>query len=160
MRTPEELEAVAVEAYGPYATVSVPEVRALADAIRRARGRLRTLAGRSDCGRTVRYAQATLARDHVGADGDRACDVLGQRMRPLAWIEHALSGAGGERAAVTPCELRTLVAEWRRLLRSVAVIAEKSSCRRSRDFASRAIGAEPSCSRKGACPNVRAPARP
>lgn len=159
MRTPEELEAVAVEAYGPYATVSVPEVRTLADAIRRARRRLCTLAGRSDCGRTVRYAQATLARDHVGADGGRACDVLGQRMRPLAWIEHALVGAGGERAAVTPSELRTLVAEWRRLLRSVRTIAEHSSCGRSRDFARRAIGAEPSCSRKVVCPTVRDPAR-
>src|SRR5690348_15251124 len=105
MRTPDELEAVAVEAYGPYATASVPEVRAVADGIRRARLRLRTLAERSDCGRTVRYAQAMLARDPVGADGGAACDALGQRMRPLAWIDHALAGAVGERAAITPSEL-------------------------------------------------------
>lgn len=148
MRTPDELEAVAVEAYGPYATVSVLEVRALADALRRARRRLRTLAERSDCGRTVRHSQATLARDHVGADGGKACDVLGQPMRPLAWIEHALVGAGGERAAVTPSELRTLVAEWRRLRRALAVVAAQSRCRRSRDYASRALAIGQSWSRK------------
>jgi hypothetical protein len=154
MRTPEELEAVAVEAYGPYAAVAVAEVRALADGIRAARRRLHTLAERSDCGRTVRYAQRTLARDALGVDGGAARDALGAPIRPLAWVEHALCGAGGERAAVTPAELRALVAEWRRLRRALAMVGERSRCDRSRAYAERALGAL-SCSRHAPAATVR-----
>ena len=159
MRTPEQLEAVAVEAYGPYAAASVAEVDALVQALRVSRHRLATLADRSDCGRTVRYAQRTLACDPIGADGGAARDALGQPLRPLAWLEQALRGASGERAAVTPAELRALVAEWRRLRRALRTVAERSCCARSRDYAGRALSAVPSSPGKVACTTVRAPAR-
>ncbi|HET7843083.1 MAG TPA: hypothetical protein VFL14_02965 [Xanthomonadales bacterium] len=153
MRTPEQLEAVAVEAYGPYAAASVAEVGALVRELRILRHRLAILAERSDCGRTVRYAQRTLARDPLGAEGGSARDALGQPLRPLAWLEQALRGATGERAAVTPAELRALVAEWRRLRRALGTVAGRACCARSRDYAARALQ---SCSRKAAPANVRA----
>jgi hypothetical protein len=158
MRTPDELEAVAVEAYGPYAAVCVTEVRSVTDAVRWLRRRLHTLAERSECGRTVRFAQRTLARDAVGAECAVATDTRGERVRPLAWIEHALNGAGGERAAVTPSELRALVAEWRRLRRALVVAARESRCARSRDYAARALATGRSSSRKAASPTLRAAA--
>jgi len=166
VRTHEELEALAVEAYGPYAAVSVPEVVALAREIRAMRRGIATLAARSACGRTVRYAQRVLARDALGVDGGTGRDALGQPLRPLPWIEHALRGAGGERAAVTPAELRALVAECRRLGRAIDEISARSRCARSRDFAQRVLAsagtagtgqARPlSCSRKVGTSTLRA----
>lgn len=132
MRSVSEIEARAVEGYGPYADAQVGEVRLLARGLRRLHGALATLAERSDCGRSVRHAQRMLARDRLGL-----AHRHGGEMRPLTWIERALDGFDGRGAMVTPAELRALARQLRRWHGALQAIAAGSSCARSRSFAAR-----------------------